>query len=243
MTDESRDDRADFPPDPDPYRGEGEDRRPPPAPENLPPWEDRANFSLIAGFFNTIPRAMTAPGRFFTDHPVRRGLWGPITFGVLMGFLVSLAEWLWSRATSDFEDTLLQLLGEDYEITPLEDSIVTFIESFGVLVSPLLALVALFVLAGAVHLGVMLMSSGRQRGFEATLRAVAYANAATILAVVPMCGSLIGLVWMLVIAVIGVRQMHGIGTAPALFAVTAPAVLCCCGLSGATFLIAQLAAL
>jgi hypothetical protein len=243
MSDEFRDDSAEFPPDPDPYRLD-ETGPPPPdgPPENLPPWEDRANYSLITGFLQTIPQVMTAPGRFFTDHPVRRGLWGPVTFGVVIGVISAIAEWIWSHVFTGFERNLLELLGEDYDVTPAEAWIEEFAEGFGVLASPLLALVGVFLVAGMVHLGVMLMSSNRDRGFEATLRATAYASGATILSLIPMCGDLVGMVWMLVVAVIGVRQMHGIGTGPALFAVFAPLVLCCCGCTGLVAVIVRIAA-
>ncbi len=240
MSDEYRDDKAGFPPDPDPYGGQ-DAPPPPPPPEKLPPWEDRANYGLIAGFLNTIPQVMTAPGRFFTDHPTRRGLWGPVSFGVVMGVLVAIAEWIWSRVFTGFENSMYELLGDDYEVSPVEDAVIAFFESFGVFASPVLTLIMIFVVAGLVHLGVMLVSSNRDRGFEATLRATTYANAATVLSLVPICGSGVGAIWTLVIAVIGVRQIHGLGTGAALFAVLAPMVLCCCGCTGLIFAIVQIA--
>ncbi|MBU0742739.1 YIP1 family protein [bacterium] len=242
MTDDIPDEGAGFPPAPDPYRV-GDGGPPPQTPrENLPPWEDRAHFTVVAGFLNTIPQVMTAPGRFFTDHPVRRGLLGPVTFGVLIGVISAIAEWVWSHIFTGFEQNLLGLLGEDYEISGAEAWISEFAEGFGVLVSPVLALIAVFLVAGLVHLGVMLAAADRNRGFEATLRATAYAGGATILALIPICGDGIGSIWALVVAVIGVRTMHGIGTGPALLAVLAPLLLCCCGCVGLIALIAGLAA-
>ncbi len=242
MSDEYRDDGA-FPPDPDPYNGDESPPTPPVAPtENLPPWEDRTAFSWLAGFVNTVPRVMTAPGRFFTDHPTRRGFWGPVTFGVLMGVIVAIAEWIWSRAFSGFVDTLYELLGEDYEVSAMEDALITFFESFGVFASPFRALVMLFLVAGVVHLALMLIASDTQKGFEATLRATAYAQAASILALIPFCGSYIGILWTMSIAVIGIRTIHGIGTGQALLAVFGPMVLCCCGCTGIIVLTAMIAA-
>jgi len=242
MSDEYQDDGA-FPPDPDPYNGGERPPAPPEAPaENLPPWEDRAVFSWFAGFVNTVPRVMTAPGRFFTDHPTRRGLWGPVTFGVLMGIIVSIAEWIWSRVFSGFEDSIYKLLGEDYEVSAMEDAIVTFIESFGVFASPFITLVVLFLVAGVVHLALMLIASDTHKGFEATLRATAYAEAASILALIPFCGSYIGIIWTLIIAIVGIRTIHGLGTGQALIAILGPMLLCCCGCGGMIGLITMIAA-
>ena len=243
MSDDFRDEDAEFPPDLDPYHG-GDGGPPPQTPvENLPPWEDRTKYSLVEGFLNTIPQVMTAPGRFFTDHPVRRGLLGPVTFGVLIGVISAIAEWIWSHIFTGFERNLFDLLGEDYEISAAETWIAEFAEGFGVLVSPVLALIAVFLVAGLVHLGVMLVASKRDRGFEATMRATAYAGGASILSLIPFCGDGIGTVWTLVIAVIGVRNMHGIGTGPALIAVLAPLLLCCCGFAGLIGIITGIAAL
>ncbi len=243
MSDDLRDTGPEFPPDPDPY-GEGDNGPPPPpAPvENLPPWEDRARYSLAVGFLTTIPQVMTAPGRFFTDHPVRRGLLGPVSFGVLIGVISALAEWMWSHVFTGFEQSLMELLGEDYEMSATEMWISEFAEGFGVLASPVLALIGVFLVAGLVHLTVMLVASDRNRGFEATMRATAYAGGASILSLIPMCGDGIGTVWTLAVAVIGVRQMHGIGTGPALVAVFAPLLLCCCGLVGLIGIVTGIAA-
>ncbi len=233
MTDDYRDNDTDIPPAPDLYGGDHDSPVPPQAPpENLPPWEDRANFTWLAGFLNTIPRAMTTPERFYANQPVRRGLWGPVSFGVLVMVIASMAEWTWARVFSDFDDMLYKLLGEDYAASGPEDMIMGLIESFGVLASPLIGLAMVFLVAGVVHLGVMLMASNGNRGFEATLRATAYAEAASILTLIPICGSSVGAVWTLVLAVIGVRAMHGIGTGPALIAVFGPLLLCCCGFGG-----------
>lgn len=241
MSDDPRD-GTEFPPASDPYDGDETPPPPPGAPEpgtpeseppvNLPPWEDRSRYGLVTGFLNTIPQVMTSPGRFFADHPVRHGLWGPVTFGVLIGVMSSVAEWMWSRVFSGFDQSLYAILGEEYAMTGREEAIAAFIQGFGVLLSPLMALIVLLLTAGLVHLGVMLLASDRNNGFEATLRATAYAGAASILSLVPVCGSGVGSIWALVIAIIGVRALHGMGTGRALVAVLAPLLIFCCGCGG-----------
>ncbi len=247
MSDEPRD-GTEFPPAPDPYDG-GEAPPPPPPPadeppaENLPPWENRERYDLLSGFVNTIPQALTAPGRFFEGHPVRRGLWGPLTFGVLVGVIAALAEWMWSRVFSGFEDTLYELLGEEHALSAQEEAIVSFIEGTGLFLTPVFVVVFLLVVAGAVHVAVKLVSSQPDAGFEATFRAVAYGSAGSILSLVPVCGDLIGTVWGLVITLIGVRELHGMNTGQALIAVLAPLLLCCCGFGAFMVMVAGMASL
>ena len=45
-------------------------------------------------------------------------------------------------------------------------------------------------------------------GFEATFRVAAYGEAAGILTLVPACGGGIGLIWSLVVTVIGLYSIH-----------------------------------
>ena len=91
---------------------------------------------------------------------------------------------------------------------------------------PVLAPLVLFLVAGVLHLCLMLVGGARQ-GLEATIRVVAYSESATLLAIVPLCGGLAGTLWMLVLYVIGLRELHGTSTSRAVLAVILPVFLCC----------------
>jgi len=242
----------DFPQDPDLF---GDGAAPPPGAgspggglsgdaspaANLPPWEDRARFGHLAGFFETIRVAMTAPGAFFEGQPVRRGLTGPAAFAVILGTLTSVVGWMWSKV---FDRTLLDVLEQFEGFEPpsaAEAAISGFFETAGVLASPLLAFVTLFVTTAVLHLAVlMLVRSGR--GFEATLRAVAYGGAASILTLVPVCGNGLGALWSLVLTIIGIQRLHRCGGGTATLIVLLPLLLCCGACGGVAVLIGLLAA-
>lgn len=242
----------DFPQDPDlfgdggapppggGFPGDGASAEAPPAP-NLPPWEDRARFGHLAGFFETIRQAMTAPGAFFDGQPVRRGLTGPVTFAVILGTLTSIVGWVWSKV---FDRTLMDLLEQLDGFEPpsaAEAAISGFFETAGVLASPLLALVSLFVMTAVLHLAVMMLARGG-RGFEATLRAVAYGGAAAVLTLVPVCGNGVGALWSLVLTIVGVQRLHRCGGGTATLVVLLPLLLCCGACGGVAVLIGLLAA-
>lgn len=115
-------------------------------------------------------------------------------------------------------------------------------ENFGwivlaiVVVAPVLTLVSMYVGAAIVHL-LLMVFRGANRPFDATLTVVAYANGLNLLVAVPFCGSLIAVIWSLVVLVIGLGQIQRCGSGKAAAAVFTPAVLvclCCCGGWGAT---------
>jgi hypothetical protein len=93
-----------------------------------------------------------------------------------------------------------------------------------------------FIAAGILHL-MLLLLSGARRDFEATFRVVSYAQATSILFLVPFCGTLVGGVWCLVLYVLGLAAVHQIGHGRATAAVLLPIALvcCCCALLGFFF--------
>lgn len=251
MNDEPR--GGGFPPASDPYgngNGDSPPEWPPPPPAveeplNLPPWEDRSRYSWIAGFFETIRLVITAPGAFFHDHPARRRLLPPVLFALVVGILGAFVEWVWSRVFSDLENSLDALLGQYQNSDAVSPAFLEFLENqsetIGLLISPVTVLVVLFITAGLIHLGVLFASRNQDRGFEGTLRVCAYSDAVNILILIPGCGGLIAFVWGLVIKIIGLREMHGLGTGGAILAVVLPLVLCCCGFAVLAMLIGGLA--
>ena len=237
MNDDFRD-GTEFPPPPDPYDGDEPTPPDPGPPLNLPPWEDRERFGLVSGFLSTIPQVLTAPGRFFEDHPVRRGLWGPISFRAVLAVLTSFVGWIWSRVFTSYEASLYEMLDMEQSLDAGQEAFLAFFEGIGMFLAPVIAVVGVFITAGLIHLTVKMVSSRPDAGFEASLRAVAYGEAATIIGIVPACGSFIGLIWGLVLTIIGVRTLHGLSSGQAMIAVLAPMALCCCGVA-AMFIMAM----
>jgi len=100
--------------------------------------------------------------------------------------------------------------------------------------SPLVAFIGIYLVAGVVHL-LLLLFRGAPRGFDATLTVVGYAAGLGIVLAVPVCGSLVAMVWGLVVLIIGLGEAQRCGAGKAAAAVLLPGVLacvCCCGLLG-----------
>ncbi len=235
-------DRPEGAPFPPPHDPNGGDHRPPPTGDgmNLPPWEDRERHGVIGGLLGTIRRVMTSPGRFFDDHPVDRGWLGPVSFYVLLAVLAAAAGWLWSTVFSGMHMGMLGVLDEFGQEAMMDAALIQFFTTFGVVISPFTALFELFLYAGAFHVGVMILVPGN-RGFEATLRAVAYAGAAQVLAWVPFCGDLIMDLWLAAVAMIAIHRIHRCDAWRAVVVVVAPLVLFICGCVSLSSLFAVLA--
>jgi hypothetical protein len=74
----------------------------------------------------------------------------------------------------------------------------------------------------------LMLLDGASQGFEATLRVLSYAHAASVLAIVPFCGGFIALIWSLVLWIIGLAEAQRIPVWKAALAVLLPIFLCCC---------------
>lgn len=88
---------------------------------------------------------------------------------------------------------------------------------------PAFVAVGIFVTSGVLHLCLMLVG-GERSGFEATFRVVAYGQASQLWGVLPLVGPLVSAIYALVLYIVGLREVHGIGTGRAAVAVFLPAV-------------------
>jgi hypothetical protein len=65
-------------------------------------------------------------------------------------------------------------------------------------------------------------------GFEGTMRAVCYSQVTQIVGLVPVLGAMVGTVWELVLAAIGLKTLHATTSGKAAAGVLLPLVLSCC---------------
>ncbi len=165
----------------------------------LPPWERRERFGFLNGLYLTIKDVLLAPRQFFHRMPSQVGLLQPLYFAVLLGVLASFLAWMWALAGSS-----LQMLVAD----SFEEVVQGPMVAFGFFVSsPFSTAISVLIKAGLLH-GVLMLVGGNRLGFEATFRVAAYGEAAGILALVPACGGFIGLIWAIVVTIIGLYSIH-----------------------------------
>jgi hypothetical protein len=183
----------------------------------LPPWEDRARFGALNGFYLTIKEVLLTPGAFFGRMPSGIGLVQPLLFAVIIGVIGAFFDWMWTLAGS----SLQMFISEDMA----EVMSAPFVYGVLFLLSPLTAAVTLAITAGLMHLA-LIVFGGNRLGFEATFRVAAYAEAAGIVSILPFCGAWLGAIYGLIVAIVGLYKIHDCEPWRAALAVLVPAALC-----------------
>jgi hypothetical protein len=114
---------------------------------------------------------------------------------------------------------------------PADDSLMTLFTAsspgealISFFLSPFIMVAALFLGAGVWHLLLRMMGGATQR-YSGTVRVFAFVQGPQLFAIVPFLGMLVGGVWSIAIAVIGLREAHRTSTGKALIAVLLPIVL------------------
>lgn len=170
-----------------------------------PLWEQEPS---LGGLFRTAKDVLFSPKAFFRDRDQRGGIALPFLFGVIHGTLGGCFPFL-----------LAQSLGGKKEIFP-------GVPSGLVLVFIVAALVAmgLFINSGVIHVGLMLVG-GDKKGYRATFRAVAYAQAAQLWEVIPFFGPFLAGFYQIYLYLVGLRELHQIGISRVLLGMLLPLLL------------------
>ncbi len=154
------------------------------------------------------------------------------------GGLVALSLSMLLAALGTFIFWLYSLVGSSLQMLVMEEpDSARSLKLFMVFIfSPLLVTVGLFVQAAVTH-AILVVLGGGKLGFEATFRVAAYSEAATILLIIPVCGSSLALVWSLVILIMGLYNIHETEPWKAVVAVLAPMLICFSAIGGGTVLL------
>jgi len=211
---------------------------PPPArPGRGIPWDERDRAGFFAALVDTTRQVLAMPGSFFRAMPVTGGLGSPLLYAVVIG-------WVGLVASAFYQAIFRSVVGSSFGAfadRPEVAAALAWVESWAgflaqVVFGGIFVVIGLFVAAGILHL-MLLVLGGARRDFEATFRVVSFAQATSILFLLPFCGQLVGGVWCLVLYVLGLAEVHQIGHGKALAAVLLPLVLlcCCCAALGAVF--------
>ena len=183
----------------------------------LPPWERRERYGFLNGLYLTVKDVLLTPRTFFHRMPTQVGLAQPLYFALVLGVVAAFFGWMWSLAGS----SLQMFLAEDLEKV-VKGPLYSFL---AFLFSPVTVAILVFLKAGLIHLVLMLVG-GNKLGFEATFRVAAYGEAAGIMALLPFCGGILGVLWSLFITIVGLYSIHETDPWRAVLAVVAPMILC-----------------
>ncbi len=176
----------------------------------------------VQSFVGTVRDLVTHPVGFFRGMTRRGDYVNPLVFALICTVI--------STAIGGFLGILYATVGIGG--TGVGEAVGGFVASMFFM--PIIFAIALFVGAGILHLLVALIIKPADTGFEATFRVVSYANVTELVSWVPVLGPLVATVASVVLAVIGVREVHETTTGKAALVVLIPAAV---GLLVALFLI------
>ncbi len=199
------------------------------------PWDDRERLGWVAALVETTRQVLTAPGAFFRAMPTTGGIGSPLLYAVIIGWLGLIVASFYQAVFRSLMGSPLSTLGDRPEVTAL----VGWVEGWSgfimqVALGGVFVVIGVFVGAGIVHLFLLLLG-GARNGFETTVRVVCFAQATSVVLLLPFCGQLIAFIWTVVLYVIGLSEAHRISHGKAAAAALLPIVLLCCccvGLAG-----------
>jgi len=191
------------------------------------PWERRDELGASQGFLEALKLFVVSPAEAF-NQTRRQGDYGsPLLFAVVLGWAGVLIAKVWetlfgmsvlSAFPPEVRDQIPFLVGGS-----------TFGLVLSLVLAPIYILVALFIWSALLHLCLVLVGGLKDStaGFEGTFRVVSYATVAQLGSLVPIFGSLITLVWTVVLGVVGITSLHKSSQGQAVAALLIPLVLCC----------------
>jgi len=220
-----------------------------PRPERAPredvveriPWEGSRERGLAASYVATLWRVVRAPLASWAAVPTCGGVRRPCTFALSCGAIfgvVSQAIAILTVALVRYgggdpalaEMFQLDIAGRSLEWLPISVLSVGGCLLALVVAAPLYVFAySLLVLLWTTVLHVLLKITGAlstsETGYEGTLRAVCYSQAAMAAAIVPWIGDEIAILWSFGLQVPGLVRMHGCSRARAALAVGLPAAV------------------
>jgi hypothetical protein len=192
-------------------------------------WDQRSRIGFFNALVETTKQVLTRPSAFYRSMPLTGGLGSPLLYGVVVGWVGLVAAAFYQAIFRSIVGSSWAALGAE---RPELGALLGWVEGWAGFAAQLVfggvfAVIGMFVATGILHL-MLLLLGGAQRGLEATFRVVAFAEATSLLFLIPFCGQLVGGVWCLVLYVLGLAEAHRIGHGKAAAAVLLPIVLCCC---------------
>jgi len=191
------------------------------------PWEVEYT---VPNLLETIKRVTLETSDTFARAPRDVGLNAALLYALLMGGVFGLVGTLLQSLI------IPQAAGEiPGEFAPVVEAL-TQPGLSSVITVPIQVVVATFVGAAIVHVGLMIVG-GANSGFEATFRVVAFVTGSIApLQIIPVLGPLIGAIWGLVLEVLALKELHDTTGGKAAFGVLLPlGLVCLCGGIAAIF--------
>jgi hypothetical protein len=162
------------------------------------PWERRSEIGFWNSFYGTCKEVLFSPRWFFGAMGYRAGLSEPLAFGLLSGAAGTMGGLFWP---------FLVMSGSIQSLS-LFDHIGMGAVLTAVLLSCIPYVLVVLILTSLVLHGCLFLVRGGRNGYEATFRVVAYSQATQFLSIIPFLGGMAAFVWLFVVQIIGLREVH-----------------------------------
>ena len=187
------------------------------------PWEDRKAVGFVNGLFRTVKDTLFRPSEFFRTMPVAGGLTDPLLFALIIGMAGLMFFNFWDVL---LHDSMQSFMSPELRAASERNVFHGRGAPFAAVMTPFFLILWLFIVSGLLHL-FLLMVRGAKAGYEATFRVVGYGVSPFVFLVIPACGMPITALWVMTIAVIGLKEAHETSGGKAAFAVLFPFLFCC----------------
>jgi len=169
------------------------------------PWQERKEKGLLKAFGSTVKQALFRPGEFFFTPDIVGSYRHPVYFYAVLYLVIAIATLI-----------LDPLYARLFKWESSMPSMPLYLYPLIVLIVPIIAVAGLFIIAGILHLFVLLCRG--VGGYKGTLHVLAYSASANLLTVIPYIGGFIALCWGIVVGVIGFKRVHNLNTFRAVIA-------------------------
>lgn len=206
--------------------------------EDGTPWERRRQLGLWRAWTQTLNLALLEPGKLFAsarlDHSADHLSFAVLTTSVFW----AIGQILERAMLSGQREQMRRLLGSLSDNPDVAAALEKMIDRQAIanswpvviglaLLTPVFTFIFLYLNAAVTHAFALLLGQSK-RGFPATFAACAYACAPLVLLAIPACGSIVGVVWLVVLTGIGLKETHRISTGGAAATVATPYIALCC---------------
>lgn len=168
----------------------------------------------VNSFISTVRGVVLNPVGFFRGITKRGDFVNPVVFAlicaVISGILGGIVGFLISLVFSG---------DPDFGVVGAFGGLIG-----NIILAPIIATIVLFIVAGIFHLLVLLFVRPSNAGFEATTRVVAYSFVYQLASWIPLIG-IVASIYGIVLAIFGIREVHGTTTGKAALIVLIPVAI------------------
>jgi hypothetical protein len=205
--------------------------------------------SLLKNYVNDVKTILLQPSQFFKNVPLKGGMSGPLTFALVTHWIGSAFSYLWALLAGGAIQNLVgryvhftsqSSLSGDIDsparVSHLFEAQQKIAQVFwhwfwgtgSIILDPFMTLFSIFFTAFFVYVGARLfVNSLRQNEvtFESAVRLIAYGLTPAIIAVFPFLGAFVAAIYILVVTIIGAREMYQTSNSRALLIALFPKLL------------------